>query len=203
MEPEYEKMRTEFEDKFREYIEVPESRKSFVSESGKYELVQSSYSRGAKFWDYSRGTIINKETGNKIYDVKRNLGYFWHLWVSHGNGNEYLLCGEDYQGYLVINLTKEIVNVHFPKEGYSGRGFCWANVIPSPDRKTLAVEGCYWASTYELVLFEFNNPDTLPLKELRRVQGHEQSIGWKSNKIFTAVLDPEENGEAKEIDVEI
>jgi hypothetical protein len=203
IQSQYEKMRTEFEVKFCEYSEAPASRKRSVSDSGKYELVQSEYSNGLNSWGYSRGRVINLESGIEIYDVKRNFGRFWHTWVSHENGNEYLLCGEDYQGYLVINLTEGKINTHFPKEGYSGGGFCWANVLASPDRKTLAVEGCFWACPYELVLYDFSDPDTLPLPELKRVQGHEQSIGWKSNAIYTAIVDPEENGENKEIDITV
>ena len=27
--------------------------------------------------------------------MKRNIGHFWHTWVEHPNGNEYLLFGEE------------------------------------------------------------------------------------------------------------
>jgi hypothetical protein len=74
--------------------------------------------------------------------VKRNFGHFWHSWIEHADGNEYLLCGEDYQGYSVINLTAGRCTAYFPEEGYKGRGFCWTAAFPSPDRRVLAVDGC-------------------------------------------------------------
>jgi hypothetical protein len=81
-----------------------------------------------------------------IADIKRNHALFWRSWVLQGD-NEYLLCGEDYQGYNVIalngvNCGRNVFT--FPPEAVDGRGFSWTAVKPSTDGKTLAVDGCYW-----------------------------------------------------------
>ncbi len=169
---------------------IPENRitdlgKRVISPSGRYELETYCYSTGPKSWNYSRG-IVKRLSDNKIIaDVKRNYGHFWHAWVEHANGNEYLLCGEDYQGYSVINLTEETYDVFFPESGYRGFGFCWVEVHPSPDGLVLAVDGCYWACPYEIVFFDFSNPSVLPLPEIERCEGvTDPVIGWTDNDTF-------------------
>jgi hypothetical protein len=98
--------------------------------------------------------------------------------------NEYLLYGEDYQGYSIVNLTKEMYHVFFPESGYKGFGFCWTAVYPSPDNLVLAVDGCYWACSYELVLYDFRNPEELPYRELARVEGLDGCVGWLNNDTY-------------------
>ncbi len=169
---------------------VPESKiadsgKTVISPSGRYELEVYRYATGPGTWDYSRGIVKRLSDNKVIADVRRNYGHFWHAWVEHPNGNEYLLCGEDYQGYSVVNLTEETYNVFFPESGYKGFGFCWVNVYPSPDGLVLAVDGCYWACPYEVVFFDFSNPAVLPLPEIERCNGvTDPVIGWVDNDTF-------------------
>jgi hypothetical protein len=92
--------------------------------------------------------------------------------------------GEDYQGYSVVNLTKGTYQVYFPEEGYKGFGFCWTAVFPSPDKLMLAVDGCIWAYPYEIVFYDFSEPDNLPYKELGRVSDITDSEGWLDNETF-------------------
>lgn len=68
--------------------------------------------------------------------------------------------------------------VTFPAKAFKGQGFCWAAVHPSPDGRTLGVEGCFWACPYELVFFDFSEPNKSPLPELHRVQDLESFGGW-------------------------
>lgn len=117
-----------------------------------------------------------------VADIKRNYGAFWHAWVPHPNGNEYLLCGENYQGYTIINLTQETTVSYLPPEARKGFGFCWAAVYPSPDGATLAVDGCVWACPYELRVYDFADPTVLPFPELARFDGLENVIGWESDE---------------------
>ena len=138
---------------------------------------------------YSRGIITRISDASEIADVKRNAGTFWHNWLSHSNGSDYLLCGEDYQGYTIVNLTNSKTRNHFPAEALKGNGFCWANVIPSPDTLLLAVEGCIWAHPYDLVFYDFANPDVLPLKEIGRIKDYRQADGWLDNDTFTCTKD--------------
>jgi hypothetical protein len=118
-----------------------------------------------------------------VADIKRNYSHFWYRWISHANGKEYLLCGEDYQGYSCVNLTDEECHVYFPDEAYEGGGFCWTAAYPSPDGLVLAVDGCYWGCDYELLFVDFRDPDSLPYPELGRSERSVYEVeGWTDNE---------------------
>lgn len=180
----YRKMRKEFEADILEATLVESALTRVESPTRQFRLKITSYSWGPNVLGWTRGVVTDTESGEIIADVKRNHSAFWHCWVGHPNGNEYLLCGEDYQGYQVINLTKRLIHVHFPDAGFKGQGFCWTAVVPSPDKLVLAVDGCYWACDYDLVFYDFRTPDSLPLKELTRVPSVTETRGWKDNESF-------------------
>ncbi|MHC1782473.1 MAG: hypothetical protein AB9891_06885 [Anaerolineaceae bacterium] len=162
----------------------PGSGMSVVSPSRHFRIEINHYLTLPNRWEYSRGIVTNIGTGKVVADVKRNYDHFWYTWVQHPNGNEYLLCGEDYQGYSVLNLNTGNYMTYFPEEGYQGVGFCWTDVHPSPDGLVLAVDGCYWACPYELVVFDFRNPENLPYPELARFEALDGCDGWKDNDTF-------------------
>lgn len=139
-----------------------------VSPSGKYQLSKTSYKTGKGYWNFTRGVVIELSNGEVIADIKRNYSHFWHLFVEHPNGNEYLLCGEDYQGYTVVNLTKRMTRSYLPDSAQFGAGFCWIHADFFSDGLELRVDGCYWGAPEETVYYDFRNPDELPLPELRR-----------------------------------
>lgn len=154
------------------------------SPSKDFSLSIERYKTGENTWSYTRGIVTDTKSGKIIADIKRNYSHFWHAWSQHHNGNEYLLCGEDYQGQTVVNLTKGTVTNYFPEEGFKGAGFCWTAAYPSPDSRILAVEGCYWACPYEVVFFDFTDPDHLPYKELKRVWDIGKVKGWNDDGTF-------------------
>ncbi len=180
--------RLEVLEKFAQAVQLEDAAEVFVSPSGLYQLEVTKFSTGADTWNYSRGVVSRVEDGVLIADIKRNYGAFWHSWVVQPNGLEFLLCGEDYQGYNVIALNTAENHGFFSAEGLEGRGFCWAAVHPSPDGLTLAVEGCYWACPYELVFYDFAYPTVLPLPELARPELSEDDFfvvtGWQDNQTF-------------------
>jgi hypothetical protein len=181
----YRKKRRGIEQIFSPESRLADSSKISVSRSGHFQLETCRYSTGPKTWNYSRGIVTRIADGQIIADVKRNFGHFWHAWVQHASGSEYLLCGEDYQGYSVINLTTGASRVYFPEVGYYGGGFCWTAAYPSPDTQILAVDGCIWAAAYEIVFLDFRNPDDLPLRELARVENIvDVCDGWTDNETF-------------------
>jgi hypothetical protein len=180
----YQEHRAEFEAKFAEYSIVEDSLEVHHSPSGKYTLEVQKYSKGEGIWAYSRGLVKRNSDRFLVADVKRNYGAFWHAWVLHPNGHEYLLCGEDYQGYNIICLDTGENLFHYPEDAFEGTGFCWATVHPSPDGLTLAVEGCYWACPYELVFYDFSDPSTIPLLELTRIEEYFDVTGWDGNTTF-------------------
>lgn len=159
---------------------------TFLSPSGKYSLEVESYSTGKGSWGYTQGIVKEVSSGETLFSIRRNYASFWHTFVLHSNEDEYLLCGEDYQGYTVVNLTKRTKRTVLLLPALKGYGFCWASAMPSPDGRMLAVDGCYWACPYEIVFFDFSNPENLPLPELGRVdsEGEGKSNKWVDNDTF-------------------
>ncbi len=192
MNEKYNEQRKAIEEVFERYSKIADSEQEFVSPSGLYKLATSKYGNGQEVcWNYSRGVVSEIASGKILADVKRNIGHFWHTWIEHPNENEYLLCGEDYQGYSVVNLTQETYQVHFPDAGYEGFGFCWTAAYPSPDKLMLAVDGCFWACPYEVVFYDFREPDNLPYKELGRVDILNECEGWLDNETFVLTREVE------------
>lgn len=165
---EYKNKRERLEKAFEKYSLINGKDGEEVSPSGNYKICISRYETGKDSWDYTKGTIYNKQ-GEEFFVILRNYSDFWYEWIEHKNGNEYLLCGEDYQGYVVLNLTQKIKHTYFPEEGFKGCGFCWIGVKNyNEDSSIIEVEGCYWACPFEIVTYDFSDPDTIPLKELSR-----------------------------------
>ena len=185
MEERYLEKRKSIEAIFQPDNLIPDSGSEILSPSGNFKLQVDRYSPGPNRWDYSRGIVTRLSDNNEISDIKRNYGAFWHAWVEHPNGHEYLLFGEDYQGYSVLNLNSERTRTYFPETGYKGAGFCWAAVYPSPDNLVLAVDGCFWACPYDLVMYDFRNPEELPYKELLRAHNIYDNCGWQDNDTFS------------------
>ncbi len=183
MNRKYKERREEISTHFKPGNKSDESEKIY-SPSGNYFLIISSYKTGENTWEYSKGIIKNSRDNRTIADVKRNFSHFWYSWIQHVNGNEYLLCGEDYQGQTVVNLSEGKVKNFFPESGYDGLGFCWVRALPSKDCEVLAVEGCYWACPYDIVFFDFRNPDELPFRELYRIDDIGEIKGWDENNNF-------------------
>ncbi len=184
MDEKYQQRREHIDVFFVESHLVPGQTKIVQSPNGEYELTIDQYTTKESCWNYSRGLVKKVSDGSLIADVKRNYSHFWYCWHKHQNSCAYLICGEDYQGYTVINLTKRQVHTYFPPAAYEGMGFCWVAGIPSPSSSILAIEGCYWAFPYEIVFFDFSNPDVLPYAELARIDAPDVIKGWKDDETF-------------------
>lgn len=148
----------------------PECDQEHLSPSGKYKLTTQTYNTskttGSNSWNYTRGLVTNAETGEEIADVRRNYSSFWHLWFEQGE-KEYLLCGEDYQGYGAVDLEQKTVKFFLPESAEQGVGFCWVEAEQTdPDR--ILVNGCYWACPFEYVEYDVSDPMNLPYPELSR-----------------------------------
>lgn len=160
-----------------------------VTRWNNYQLEIYHYSMSSGTWNFTQGIVTDVHDSNHdnhkiIFDIKRNYSDFWYKFVHHSNGNEYLLCGEDYQGYTVINLTEKKEHIYFPESGYDGIAFCWTSVYPSPNCNILAVHGCYWGATYEVIFYDFSNPDKTPYKEIDREYCPYDCKGWLDDVTF-------------------
>ncbi len=190
----YLEWRAEILAKFAEKSLVEDSVCIHLSPSGRYRLETSRYSSEPAGWDYSRGVVTDTAKGRLIADIKRNHAGFWFAWVLQEDDQEFLLCGEDYQGYNVIDLRRATNTLTFSQEAFDGRGFCWYAARPSADGKTLAVEGCYWACPSELIVFDFSDPSLSPLPELHRVEDLGVAEGWISTNEFRYTIDEQADG---------
>ena len=143
---------------------APEEDEEHLSPSGKYKLTIQSYHTtrltGERSWEYTQGIIVNVKTSEELAVVRRNYHRFWHLWLVQGE-KEYLLCGENYQGYGVIDPQAKTVQHHLPEEAQKGHGFCFAEVRQTaPDR--IMVHGCHWGGPFEVRMYDVSNPTSLP-----------------------------------------
>jgi len=184
MDKDYLARRRQIESKFLWYRRKSAEREEFESPSGSYVLTVDSFSAGSNTWEYTRGLVRKTGSAKIIADVKRNFSHFWHSWIEHANGNEYLLCGEDYQGQTIVNLSEGTTRSFFPPAAYEGHGFCWTAAYASEDSAILAVDGCYWACPYEIVFFDFSKPDCLPYEEYLRVGSVIDCDGWTDDGRF-------------------
>lgn len=155
---------------------VPENAKtdkqtSLPSPSGRYILVMTPYATKAGSGDHTLGEVyrvpVFPETERvKVAEIRRNYGSMWHCWVENHplTGQDYLLTGEDYQGFTLINLTTGVMTSYIPEAAFEGFGWCptSAEVLSGFQGKGLAlkVEGCYWACPYEYRIYDFSNPDS-------------------------------------------
>ena len=151
--------------------------KTVTSPSGKYTLTVHTHPQGANFWSYTRGVI----SGGANITICRNYRSFPYLFVEgHPDGNDYLVCGRDYQSQTVVNLTTGET-----KDYKSPPNFCWAAYTASPSKRTLAVEGCYWGGPYEVILVDFSQP-MVSLEILRKEE--DDGYTWVEGEPDTAYL---------------
>jgi hypothetical protein len=103
------------------------------------------------------------------------------------DNKEYLLCGQDYQGYTIVDLSNGVKQNYVPEAAYQGLGFCWGAIYHQDNSNKLIIDGCYWAHPYDLVIYDFSDPMCLPYRELHRISSIEDAKGWKGAEEFVYV----------------
>ncbi len=156
--------------------------KEHLSPSGRYRLLVTRHPTRPRGWDYSRGRVASTADDAVIAEIQRNYSAFPFSWVeAHPSGHDYLVAGEDYQGQTVVELDTGRRVDHLPQEAAQGIAFCWAAHEPSPDGLLLAVEGCFWACPYELLIVDFSRPMRPPWPVLYRCDsGDPTFLRWTS-----------------------
>lgn len=135
---------------------VPERCKKY--ECGPYILEINLYKTKKGCWEISQG-IITKEN-NIITVIDRNYHSFPFEWcLGHPDGHDYLICGRDYMNQTIVQLDTGLIH------DVDGKHFCWADYKISHNKNKIVVDGCYWASPYELRIYDFSNPlaNTFPV----------------------------------------
>ena len=80
--------------------------------------------------------------------------------INHSDSNKYLVFDEDLYGYSVLNL-KTLDCIHYiPSESRldNKETFIWCNVNYNQKNNLLVVSGCYWATSYSLIVLDFSKP---------------------------------------------
>lgn len=130
------------------YLRVPEGYSCFVT----------SYKFSEKAWAYLKVRIITPE-GNEV-EFYRNYPSLPYLFLTH-NGMDYMITGEDYQGYTVVNLTKATVRTILHPGHEKGWGWCPVSFIDYDETDSLlTVEGCYWGAEFEYRKYIVEDFDT-------------------------------------------
>lgn len=133
--------------------------KEYLSPSGRYKLVVTSYTSGPGTWNVTEGKIFRVDSDQPIASIRRNYSSFPHLFIEqHANGHSYFVGGEDYQGQTVVELDTGIKRGLLPEEAKQGHGFCWGRYTYHSEAKLLLVYGCFWACPYEYRFYDFSDP---------------------------------------------
>jgi hypothetical protein len=154
-----------------------------ISPSGNYRLATSSFSQTKPNcnWVVTKVEIFENKLSEIVFSFFCNDDQFFYSWLEQAD-TEYFICAEDiFGGQTIIDLTSKKMESYSPKED----GFIWTDFYLSPDGKYLATIGCYWACPFIIKLFDFTNPLSLPLTELREIallDNDEIILGWTNNE---------------------
>lgn len=83
--------------------------------------------------------------------------------IHHSDGNDYFLFDEDLYGYSVLNLKTGESMHYIPEESYRKLSapketFIWCEGFYDQKTNQMAVDGCYWACPYGVIVVDFSNP---------------------------------------------
>lgn len=134
------------EDIFKPENEESEYNKEFEYEA--YQLKISYYKTGQGTWSYSRGIVTKENT--IICDIKRNYPNFPFIFMTKDNV-DWFICGSRYWSQTFVNLNTGKV---YENENATHDDFCAATFMPSPDKNTLAIYGCYWGASPETQFYD-------------------------------------------------
>jgi hypothetical protein len=176
-----EKLRTKIKNDIGEKTFQKGNFETFVSPNGHFRLVATNFYIKEQNLDLTKVEIYDQELNEKIFDFYVNDSSFFCGWVS-AKEVEYLICAEDiFGGQTIVDLTNRQLAGYSPNED----GFIWTDFHLSPDGKTLATIGCYWACPYEIKLFGFDDSMNLPLIEIKTIpllDNDEIILGWIDNE---------------------
>lgn len=146
---------------------ISESRETFYSPDKKYKIETVDFLQNdpTRNWTVKRVELFYEITGTLLQRFFLDDDHFFHAWVTKDDV-DYLLCAEELcGGQTVIDLT----NNQLFSYSSGDDGFIWAEYFLSPNKKIVAIIGCYWACPYVIKLFSFEHPTQLPLPEIKEL----------------------------------
>jgi hypothetical protein len=175
------KIRNDIKKDFNEETFEKGDEEMFLSPSKQFRLETTNFFSKELNWDLTKVKVYDQHINEQLFDFFVNESRFFFGWVTT-NEVSYLICAEDiFGGQTIIDLTNRLLVGYSPSED----GFIWTDFHLSPDGKVLATIGCYWACPYVIKLFDFSNPLTLPLKEMREIrllENDETIVRWLDNE---------------------
>ena len=178
-----ENTRKEIKRYFNQELIIPDSKKSTLSPSKNFRLdtVEYKQDKAELNWEVIKVQIYDLRVNQIIFVFFVNSSEFFYGWIDKEN-IEYFICAEDiFGGQTIIDLTNRKMSSYSPEK----EGFIWCDFHLSPDGKTLATIGCYWACPFEIKIFDFSDPMNLPLKEIKEIElldNDEIIVGWIDNE---------------------
>jgi len=154
-----------------------------VSPNGNYRLDTSTYNQTKPNcnWTVTKIEIFDNKSNEIAFSFFCNDDQFFYSWLNQGD-TEYFICAEDiFGGQTIIDLTRKRMESYSPNEN----GFIWTDFHLSPDGKHLSTIGCHWACPFVIKLFDFTNPLSLPLTEIKEIElldNDEIILGWTDNE---------------------
>jgi hypothetical protein len=161
-----EKIRAEVKKELNDYSFQKGDFDTFISPSNKFRLDTTNLWVKDQNRELTKIDIYDQRSNEKLFDFFVNEGRFFHGWLIKNNV-DFLICAEDiFGGQTIIDLSNRKMASYSPNED----GFIWTDFHLSPDGRTLATIGCYWACPYVIKLFDFTDPTNLPLREIEEIQ---------------------------------
>jgi hypothetical protein len=175
---------------------LADSEEIHYSPDNKYFFKSNYYQQSdtKRNWTVSKIEIFQTDTEEKIFEFIRNDDSLFHGWLITEN-THYLLMSEDIEGKSILDIT----NRQFYSYSFEEDKFIWCEYYPSPNYKKLAIVGCYWACSSEIVIFDTAIPTHFPYKELYRQDTFQEKIEWIDN---TTLKITNNNMESKIVKVE-
>lgn len=134
----------------------------------RYTVISESYKTGEHTWSVIKLSVVDTVTGKDV-TVKRNYSAIDVVYCRQ-NGKNYILTGEDYQGYTLIDLDKMERFTYIPEGWLNGSGWCPIRVVGWNEIDgTLEVIGCIWGGEYTRRIytnFNFKEPNFEEFNEI-------------------------------------
>jgi len=150
-------------------------------ELSKYRLEVAKIKGKEGYWDTSEASVYLD--GKLLLKVERNYPFFPYAFLlDHPNtGHDYLICGSDYQGLTVVNLSSGERKDFLPTSAARGMGFCHTAFKISPNRLLLSSIGCFWGGPYKGMVYEVSDPLSMPWECLFRTNGDVIKMSWDND----------------------
>lgn len=197
----YAEKRQEVEKKFQKGKYLHDKRKTFHSESGKYQLQITPviFKVKDRFWAYTIGKVLASDNKTVLHTIKRDSDKFPFFFTEGHDGKDYLLCGEDRQGQTIIELNTGQTTTYVGEKAKRDMEFAWQKFHVSPDKEHIAIEG-YAKSNHKdfseyrsIRFFNFKQPMILPYYEIgdRITFPYDEGIGWENEQNFLVAVNEE------------